>query len=85
MWLLGRLIPYMFAEDVPESDQYWRNYLQMLEILDLLMAPEITVDEVRYLGVIINAYLTAFVELYTSSSIIPKHHFMIHMARLSLK
>ena len=85
MWFLGRLIPYMFANAVPTDDKHWKNYLQMVEILDLLMAPEISLDEIGYLSMLIKAHHTAFVELYSSANSIPKHHFMIHMARLIYK
>ena len=70
---------------MPEDDSNWLNYCQMLNIVDLLMAPEITEDEVGELTVLIQEHHTEFVQLYSSDSVIPKHHFMIHMPRLILK
>ena len=85
MWLLGRLLPYMIGAHVPEDDPNWLNYCLMLSIVDLLMAPVITEDEVGELTVLIQEHHTEFVQLYSADSVIPKHHFMIHMPRLILK
>ena len=79
MWLLGRVIPYLFGEDVPEGDENWNNYLQLLEIVDILMAPEISEDEVAELSLLIQQHHFVFKKLYTASCVLPKHHFMIHM------
>ena len=85
MWLLGRVIPYLIGENIPEGDINWKNYLQLLEIVDLLMAPEISEDEVGELTLLISQHHTLFSHLYTSSSVLPKHHFMVYMPRLILK
>lgn len=85
MWLLGRVIPYLIGGSVPEGDVNWKNYLQLLEIVDLLLAPEISEDEVGELGVLISQHHTLFSQLYSSASVLPKHHFMVHMPRLILK
>ena len=84
MWLLGRLIPFLVGKYVDEDDAHWKNYLMLLEILDYLMAPDISEDEVGYLSFLIMEHHRVFIELYSSSNMIPKHHFMIHMARLIL-
>ena len=75
----------MIGAHVPEDDSNWLNYCQMLNIVDLLMAPEISEDEVGELTVLIQEHHTEFVQLYSSDLVIPKHHFMIHMPRLILK
>ena len=46
MWLLGRLLPRMVGHLVPTNDEHWLNFLDLLEIVDLLLAPELTEDEV---------------------------------------
>lgn len=85
MWLLGRFIPFLIGKEIPEGDDNWMNYLQLLEVVDYLMAPEITEDEVAELGVLVHQHHTLFSTLYTSASVLPKHHFMIHMPRLIFK
>lgn len=85
MWLLGRLLPYMVGEHVPSTDENWQDYLQLLEVVDLLFAPTITEDEVGYLSILISEHHHKFVSLHSSSMIIPKHHYMVHMPRLILE
>ena len=62
MWLLGRMIPFLIGEDIPEEDANWIYYVQLLEITDLLMAPEIAEDEVAELGVLIYDHHAKFAE-----------------------
>ncbi len=85
MWALGRLLPYVVGKYVPEGDEWWENYLLMLEITDYLLAPEITPDEVAHLKVLIETHHTAFVDLYPEASVIPKMHYLVHMPRLILR
>ena len=82
MWLLGRILPYMIGEHIPPTDEHWQNYLQLLQIVDLLFAPSISEDEVGYLYVLITEHHHKFISLYSNSKLIPKHHYMIHMPRL---
>ena len=46
----------------------------MLTIAELLLAPEITRDEVGYLGVLISEHHRDFVQLYPDESVLPKMH-----------
>ena len=85
MWLLGRVLPYMIGEYIPPTDEHWQNYLQLLDIVDLLFAPSITEDEVGYLSVLIDEHHQTFVSLYSNSKLLPKHHYMIHMPRLVIE
>ena len=51
----------------------------------MLLAPEISEDEVSYLHILIQQHHETFVEVYPNASVIPKHHFMLHMPRLILQ
>ena len=57
----------------------------MLAITELLLAQEITKDEVGYLGVLICEHHSNFVKLYPNESVIPKMHYLIHTPRLVLQ
>jgi len=46
----------------------------MLTIAELLLAPEITRDEVGYLGVLISEHHRDFIQLYPDESVLPKMH-----------
>ena len=39
MWCLCRFLPLMIGDNIPETDIRWHNFLQLLEIIDLLFAP----------------------------------------------
>ena len=75
----------MLGKYVPEEDPFWQNYLLMLEITDILFAPEISVDDIGYLKMLIEEHHSTFVTLYPESSVIPKLHYIIHTPRLIQK
>ena len=85
MWLLGRILPLVIGDLVPEHDAKWENFLLIMRIVDLLFAPAITQDLVEYLARLIQEHHSTFRELYPNQSIIPKMHFMVHMPRLILQ
>ena len=85
MWLLGRVLPYMIGEYVPPTGEHWQNYLQLLEIVDILFSPSITENDIGYLSVLITEHHQTFASLYSNTQLLPKHHYMIHMPRLIQK
>ena len=85
MWLLGRLLPQMVGYLVPTNDEYWVNFLDLLEIVDRLLAPELTEDETVTLSSTIADHHHEFKLLYPCASITPKFHYMVHMPRLILE
>ena len=36
MWLLGRLLPIIIGEHIPEDDERWMLFLQLMDIVDIL-------------------------------------------------
>ena len=82
MWLLGRILPLVIGDLVPEDDENWENLLVMLKITDLLLAPTTTTDLLGYLAGLIESHHHKFRELYPNESVIPKMHFMVHMPGL---
>jgi len=85
MWLLGRILPLLIGEFVPEQDEHWELFLQMMEIVDLLFAPTTSADHAAYLATLINDHHNDFCRLYPGRSVLPKLHFMIHMPRLLIQ
>lgn len=85
MWLLGRILPLLIGEFVPEQNAHWELFLQMMDIVDLLFAPNTSADHAAYLATLINDHHHDFRRLYPSSSILPKLHFMVHMPRLLIQ
>jgi len=85
MWLLGRILPLLVGEFVPQQDEHWELFLTMMKIVDLLFAPTTTPDHTAYLAALINDHHHDFCALYPGSSILPKMHFLIHTPRLMLQ
>jgi len=67
---------------IPEDDEYWLLFLQMMEIVDLLLSPNTSDDHAVYAATLINEHHQEFCWLYPDRSIIPNMHFMVHMSRL---
>lgn len=84
MWLLGRLIPAMLGHFIPSNDENWQNFILLLSILELLLSPSITSDECAYLQILIEEHHETFVRIYPHASVIPKMHYMVHMARIMI-
>lgn len=82
MWLLGRLLPAMVGNFIPEGDEHWVNLVNLIQIMDFVMAPKLTADEATYLEDLIENHHEEFMRLYPDSSITPKMHYMVHMPRL---
>lgn len=82
MWLLAQLLPLMIRSKVADDDEWWANFTFLLEIMDLLLAPESCSEQVGLLSVLISDHHQEFVRLYPSASITPKMHYLIHMPRL---
>lgn len=80
MWLLGRLLPSIVGKHVPDDDAHWRCYLQLLRIVTIATAIEVTEDTVSNLSLLIRDYLVTFNSLYPSI-FTPKLHYLLHLPR----
>ncbi len=85
MWLLGRLLPLLVGRYIPEADKYWKNYLLLLDIVDVLFSRRITDDTPGVLHELLREHHSDFATLYPSESIIPKMHYLIHTPRIMME
>ena len=69
----------MVGDLVPDGDDKWANYLDLLTILDYIFAPITTQDKCEYMKMKIEDFLSRFAELYPDGSLIPKMHYIIHI------
>ena len=67
MWLLGRLLPLMIGQYVPNDDPHWVCFLELLSLLVLSTAVEVTSDSITDLKMIVESYLVHYNELYPNS------------------
>lgn len=68
----------MIGEKIPKTDEHWSNFLCLLDIVDYLLAPILSKDCTSHLKELIKEHHEAFRELYPSSNITPKMHYMVH-------
>ena len=85
MWLLGRLLPQMIGQWIPRENEHWLLYLLLMEIVDILFAPDVTLEDIALLAVLVQDHHTDFVRVYPLASVIPKMHFILHMAKIMRK
>ena len=86
MWLLGCILPLLIADKVPNDDEHWMSFIQLMEIVSHLFSPSVTQDQLAtYLASLISDHHSEFAKLYPDHSIIPKPHFMVHMPRLMIQ
>ena len=82
MWTLGRMLPVMIGHFVPQRDEHWMHYIELLDIVDLIFSPILHPSTPGYLEVTIEENLEMFATLYGKDRILPKMHFLIHVPRL---
>ena len=85
MWCLGRFLPLIVGDLVPNEGLYWDNYIMLLDIVDEIFAPVTSSDRADYVGMIVEDFLDGFKKLYPSRPRTPKIHFMVHMSSLMKK
>lgn len=79
MWTLARYLPLIIGRKIPEGDQHWEHYLELLDILELALSQVVREDTPPFLQVTIESHLEMFKSLYPAASIIPKMHFLVHL------
>ena len=82
MHFFGLTLPLMIGYFIPDDDEHWQLFLQMMDIVDHLFSPKLSAEHATYVATLICEHHEEFSRLYPHRSIIPKMHFMIHMPRL---
>ena len=75
----------MIGNEISTDDEYWCNFLLLLEMLDYIFAPTLTSESVAHLKILIDDHHQAFKRLYPTSPIIPKMHYIVHYPELILR
>ena len=75
MWTVGRFL-------IPTKDQHRENFLQLLDIMDIVFARKIISEDCSFLEVLISDHHSCFKDLYPDVKITLKMHSMIHYPRL---
>lgn len=75
---LVRNIPLLFGDLVPEENEHWTLLLLLLQIINIVFSPSLTMGMTVHLKHLIMEHHSLFKRLYPHKNLIPKHHFMVH-------
>ena len=73
-----RNIPLLFGDIVPAGNKNWLLLLILLQIINIIFSPSVTLGMTVLLKHLIMEHHELFKQLYPHRNLIPKHHFMIH-------
>lgn len=77
-WTMGRLLPLVIGKYVPHGMEEWMLYVEFLQVLELICAPEISDVKINQLEEMISAWIVKFVRLFPAKSVTPKMHYLVH-------
>ncbi|PIK59648.1 Interferon-induced protein 44 [Apostichopus japonicus] len=85
-WCLLKLLPILVGQQIlDKSDNVWKQFLRLREIVQLVCAPQISWDEIVYLKVLIEEYHEERKQIFPDVKLRPKHHFLCHYPELTVK
>lgn len=76
--LLCRTLPLIIGDCIPETNVYWKCFILLLKIIDILVSPVVSKGQCFVLKLLIEEHHSTFKELYTEAALMPKFHFMVH-------
>lgn len=79
-WCLLRLLPVIVGNRIknPVEDNVWQLCLKLREIVELICASVISTNQIAYLQVLIEEYISDVCDIFPEYSLKPKHHFVLH-------
>lgn len=75
---LVKNIPLLFGDIIPPGNQNWNLLLLLLQIMNIVFSPTVTLGMTIHLKHLIVDHHKLFKHLYLQRNLLPKHHFMIH-------
>lgn len=82
MWSLAWVLPFILGPQIDYTDEYWSNYLDLLQISSLVLACEFSDGIIDHLTYLIERYYCKFLELYDGKHLLPRQHYLLHYPRL---
>ena len=67
------MLPLLVGDLIPVADNHWENFLRLLKIEEIVIAPRTTTQLAAYLAFLAKEYLNEFCELHERRRI-PKQH-----------
>ena len=81
MSCLVEFIPLIVGDKVEEGCEYWRLFTILLEIFQLVIAPNISIAVTYYLQSRISEHHQLYLQLFPDNHLLPKHHNLLHYPR----
>ncbi|XP_047140189.1 uncharacterized protein LOC124805826 isoform X1 [Hydra vulgaris] len=78
MWAFFRFLPLAVGDLVNEDDKHWSFFIQLCNLVDILLAPKFTYGMITLLRDLIEEHLQSFKELFPDLKLRPKQHFLVH-------
>jgi hypothetical protein len=78
MWCLGKFLPLIIGNLVPEDDERWQLFGTLLEIMDIVFSHVASIDSIGVLEGPVEEHHLKFCYQYPGRSIIPKMHYLVH-------
>lgn len=77
-WNFLRLLPCIIGALVPEDEPAWSIILNLKDIVELVVAPVHSDESIAFLEFKICEHRDRYQELFPSTHLLPKHHFLEH-------
>lgn len=84
-WALIRFLPVMLYNKIDANDPVWKLVIMLKEIVEYVCAPQISLDQVAEMKLLINEYLEQRKSIFSDVPLRPKHHYMQHYPDLTVK
>jgi hypothetical protein len=84
-WCLLRLLPLLIGDHVPRDDPVWSVLLYLQECVDLVCSEQHSTGSVAYLQVLIEKFMSSYIQYFPEEHIRPKGDLLLHYPHLSLK
>lgn len=78
MWCFIRMLPLLIGDRVPHDNVYYKLILLLVQSMDIIYAPLVTVSHTVYLKHLIYDHHNHFASIFPQNRMINKHHHMVH-------
>ena len=81
MLSLINILPFIMGKKVLKGDKKWITFLKLIQITFLCTNPYVSVETIQDLRNLIECHHISFCAEYPKASILPKMHFLSHLAK----
>lgn len=76
VWHFLHFLPLLIGDIIPTNNRYWKLICLLIEIIDIVLSPEFSRDDINNLKHKIKLHHKLYRELF--GALKPKHHFLLH-------